>query len=90
MNLKKIQIKGIDGNTTMVDFDYKGLANYIFSKTKDIGELEIARELYKEGSIELDKENAMALKAYIGEAFGAVVQESLYPELDKIINQEIK
>ena len=63
------------------------MANFILNKTKDIGELELARELYKSGEIELDKEKAMALKAYIGEAFGAVVQESLYPELDEIINQ---
>lgn len=87
MNLKKIQIKGIDGNTTMVDFDYKGLANYIFSKTKDIGELEIARELYKEGSIELNKENALLLKTYIKECFGAVAQEALFPVLNKEIDK---
>ena len=87
MNLKEIEIKGIDRICQTIKFDYKGLANYIFNNTKDIGELELARELYKKGYIELDKEKAMALKAYIGEAFGAVVQESLYPELDKIINQ---
>lgn len=87
MKLKEIEITAITGEKQKLEFDYKGLANYIFSKTKDIGELELARELYKSGEIGLDKEKAMALKSYIGEAFGAVVQESLYPELDKIINQ---
>lgn len=87
MNLKEIEITGIDGKCQTIKFDYKGLANYIFSKTQDIGELELARELYKTGKVELDKEKAMALKNYIGEAFGAVVQEAIYPELNKIINQ---
>ena len=87
MNLKEIEVIGIDGKKQKLEFDYKGLANYIFNKTKDIGELELARELYKKGEIEVDKEKAIALKAYIDEAFGAVVKESLFPKLDAIINQ---
>ena len=87
MILKEIEIKGIDGKCQTIEFDYKGLANYIFGKTKDIGELELARELYKKGEIEVDKEKATALKAYIDEAFGAIVKESLFPKLDQIINQ---
>ena len=84
--LRKVEVKGIDGNSQKIDFDYKGLANYIFNQTKDIGELELARELYKEGELEINKETAIALKRYIGEAFSAVVQESLFPRLDAIIN----
>ena len=87
MNLKTIEIKGIDGATKEVDFDYKGLANYIFNKTTDIGGLEVARELYKSGSIELNKENATLLKSYIKECFGAVVQEALFPVLNKEIDK---
>ena len=60
-------------------------------KVKDLGELELARELYKEGDLEVDKETATALKKYIGEAFGAIVLESLLPKLqdlkDKLINK---
>lgn len=87
MNLKKIQIKGISGAVEEVKFDYKGLANYIFNKTKDIGELEVARELYKSGEIELNKENAILLKMYIKECFGAVVKEALFPILNKEIDR---
>mgnify|MGYP001283792707 FL=1 len=87
MNLKEIEVRDIDGKKYKLEFDYKGLANYIFEKTKDIGELELARELYKKGEIEVDKEKAIALKAYIDEAFVAVVKESLFPKLDQIINQ---
>lgn len=87
MNLKKITITGIDGVAKELDFEYKGLANYIFNKTKDIGELEVARELYKTGKVELNKENAQLLKTYIKECFGAVVQEALFPILNKEIDK---
>lgn len=68
LELKQIEITGVDGKKEKLDFDYKGLANFIFNNTKDIGELELARELYKSGEIELDKEKATALKSYIGQA----------------------
>ena len=87
MKLKEIEITGIDGKCQKIKFDYKGLANYIFCKTQDLGELELARELYKNGRIELNKENATLLKSYIKECFGAVVQEALFPILNKEIDK---
>lgn len=86
MEFKKIKIKDIEGKDVEIEFDYKGLANYIFSKTADIGELELARELYKNGKIDVDKDIAHKLKEYIKSAFGPLVQESIIPTLDKIIN----
>ena len=87
MKLKEIEITAINGEKTKLEFDYKGLANHVFNNTQDLGELEIARELYKNGELELDKESAVILKNYIGQVFKAVVHEALYPILDKIINQ---
>ena len=88
LKLKEIEVTKIDGSKQKLKLDYKGLANYIFNQTKDLGELELARELYKEGELEVDRETAIALKKYIGECFNAVVQEALFPILDKIINEE--
>lgn len=47
LELKQIEITGVDGKKEKLGFDYKGLANHIFNTTQDLGELEIARELYK-------------------------------------------
>ena len=88
LKLKEIEVTKIDGSKQKLELDYKGLANYIFNQTKDLGELEMARELYNTGSLEIDKERATALRTYIGECFNAVVQEALFPILDKIINEE--
>ena len=87
LKLKEIEVTKIDGSKQKLELDYKGLANYIFNQTKDLGELELARELYKEGELEVDRETAIALKKYIGEAFNAIVKEALFPVLDNIINQ---
>ena len=73
LDLRKITLEQINGEVKEFDFDYKGLANFIYNKTRDIGELELARELYKKGEIEVNRETATALKKYIGEAFNAIV-----------------
>lgn len=88
LNLKSVSIKEIDGSVREVDFDFQGLANYIYNQTRDIGELELARELYQMGEVALDSGGANAIKGYIQQAFNAVVQEALNPLLDKIINSK--
>ena len=55
LKLKEIEVTKIDGSKQKLKLDYKGLANYIFSKTQDIGELELARELYKKERLKWTK-----------------------------------
>lgn len=86
IDFRKVNVKGIDRAINPIDLDYKGLANYIYNRTKDIGELEIARELYKNGVLDVDSERAVSLKRYVGEAFGASIHEALFPVFDEIIN----
>lgn len=81
-------MKDIEGVETEINLDYQGLANYIFNQTKDLGELELARNLYKKGVIEIDSNSAEALKTYIHEAFNASVHEAIFPKLDSIINSK--
>lgn len=81
-------MKDIEGIETEINLDYQGLANYIFNQTKDLGELELARNLYKKGVIEIDSNSAEALKTYIHEAFNASVHEAIFPKLDSIINSK--
>ena len=91
LKLKEIEVTKIDGSKQKLKLDYKGLANYIFNQTKDLGELELARELYKKGEIGVDVEILDSIELYSKEAFGALVLESLLPKLqdlkDKLINK---
>ena len=87
MNFKTINIKDIEGNSKETTFDYKGLADYIYNTSKSISGLELARELHKNGAIELEPEQAQIVRDSVKECFGAVVHEALFPVLDEIINQ---
>ena len=91
LKLKEVEVTKIDGSKQKLKLDYKGLANYIFNQTKDLGELELARELYKKGEIEVDVEILDSIELYSKEVFGALVLESLLPKLqdlkDKLINK---
>lgn len=86
VNLQKVTVELIDDSKQEVEFDYKGLANYVFGNTRDIGELELARALYKTGEVELDAKTAAALKGYVQDAFVPVIQEAVNKILDEIIN----
>ncbi|NLZ87402.1 MAG: hypothetical protein GX912_10515 [Gammaproteobacteria bacterium] len=85
IDFRKILVKDIEGNESTFDIS-KELGNDIYNKTADIGELELARELYLKGEIELDAIKVEILKKYIDEGYKAFVKEALNPILDKVIN----
>lgn len=94
IDFKKLIANNIDGNpitvgeeTGYVDIS-KELGNYIYSKTQDIGELELARSIYLNGEVEIDKKQAIALVAYIRENFVAFVQVAIIPQIEEFINEK--
>lgn len=89
VNFSKVEVKDVEGNKSTVDIA-KELGNQIYKKTADLGELETAREIYKNGVIEVDTEKAAMLSRYVREGFLAFVQESICPVLEGIINNQNK
>lgn len=85
IDFRKIEIKNIEGKKSTLDLS-KELGNVIYQKTADLGELELARNIYKNGEIEVDAGQATILNKYIREGFLTFVQESICPVLDEIIN----
>lgn len=85
IDFRKIEVRDIDGNKSTVDVS-KELGNAIYNKTADIGELELAREIYKQGEVEVDAEKARIIVKYVNETFLAFVKEAISPVLDEIIN----
>lgn len=85
IDFRKIEVKNIEGKKSNLDLS-KELGNVIYQKTADLGELELARNIYKNGEIEVNAEQAIILNRYIREGFLAFVQESVCPVLDEIIN----
>lgn len=85
IDFRNIEVRDIDGNKSTVDVS-KELGNVIYKKTADIGELELAREIYKQGEAEVDAEKAHIIVKYVNETFLAFVKEAICPVLEDIIN----
>ena len=73
IDFRKIQVKDIEGNIVPFDIS-KMLGNTIYQKTADLGELELAQNIYKNGEVELLPEQAERIKEYVKTNFVAVVQ----------------
>ena len=50
------------------------LGNAIYQKTADLGELELAQNIYKSGEVEVSPEQAESIKKYVSTGFVAFVQ----------------
>lgn len=94
IDFKKLVVLDLDGNpvtngTEPGFFDIsKALGNHIYSKTADIGELDLAREIYHKGEAEVTQPHAVALLGYIRSGFLAAVQVAIIPTLESIINHQ--
>ena len=56
IDFRKIELTDLEGNKSTIDVSQK-FANAIYQNTGDIGELELAREMYKNGEVELKYAN---------------------------------
>ena len=72
IDFRNIQVKDIEGNNSTLDVS-KELGNTIYGKTADIGELELARDIYKNGKVDVDAANAAIIVKYVREVFLAVI-----------------
>ena len=73
IDFRNIQVKDIEGNNSTVDIA-KMLGNAIYQRTADLGELELAQNIYKNGEVELSTDLAERIKEYVRTNFVAVVQ----------------
>jgi hypothetical protein len=61
IDFREIQVKDIEGNNSTVDIA-KMLGNAIYQKTADLGELELAQNIYKNGEVEVSPNRRKVLK----------------------------
>jgi hypothetical protein len=73
IDFRKIEVTDLEGNNSTVDIA-KMLGNAIYQKTADLGELELAQQIYKNGEVELSTNQAERIKEYVRTNFVAVVQ----------------
>jgi hypothetical protein len=82
-----MNVKDIEGKTAPYDAS-KEVGNVIFQNTRDLGELELARDIYQKGEVDLTKEQAQIVKNYVEPNFKAWGKEAIIPALDVIINNK--
>ena len=75
IDFREIQVKDIEGNNSTVDIA-KMLGNAIYQRTADLGELELAQNIYKNGEVEVSPEQAESSKKYVSTGFVAFVHVS--------------
>lgn len=73
IDFRKIQLKDIEGGIVPFDMS-KVLGNTIYQKTRDLGELELAQDIYKNGEVELTPEQAERIREYVKDNFAAIAQ----------------
>lgn len=76
IDFRKIQVKDIEGNNSVLDIS-KALGNSIYQSTADLGELELAQNIYKNGEVELSPEQSEIIKRYVCNGFVAFVQVAI-------------
>ena len=58
------------------------LGNVIYQKTADLGELELAREIYKNGEVELTQERVACVKSDVKTGFVVCVRDAVIAMLE--------
>lgn len=83
IDFRKIEVIDIDGNKSTIDVSQK-FANAVYQNTGDIGELEIAREMYKNGKVDLTPDQADSFKKYAQLFVRAIDRYSVIEALSKL------
>lgn len=88
IDFREIETTDIEGNKSTFDVS-KELGNTIYKNTPDLGELDFAQTLYREGEIEVDESKAEIIRKYMETGqFLAFIKKSVYEKLDSINNQK--
>ena len=82
IDFRKIELTNIKGSMRRFAIS-KELGNTIYQKTADLGELELAQRIYKNGEVELSTDEAERIKEYVRTNFVAVVQIAVNEALAK-------
>jgi hypothetical protein len=75
LNFKAVPTRDIEGNLEPRDIS-KELGNYIYRETSDLGELDLAQRIYKDGEVEVNDAEIEIIKKYIDNAYKAFVKKA--------------
>ena len=85
LNFKAVPTRDIEGNLEPRDIS-KELGNYIYRETSDLGELDLAQRIYKNGEIEATDEEIEIIRKYINSGYKAFVKKA-FEEMVSMLNK---
>lgn len=83
IDFSKVQIKDIEGNAQTVDIS-KELGNMMYLNAQDIAVADLGHDIYHKKEVDLNKEQAQNMKAFVEQGFKAILKRELIPILDSI------
>lgn len=75
LNFKAVPCRDIEGNLEPRDIS-KELGNYIYRETSDLGELDLAQRIYKDGEVEANESEIEIIRKYIDSGYKAFVKKA--------------
>lgn len=75
LNFKAAPTRDIEGNLEPRDIS-KELGNYIYRETSDLGELDLAQRIYKDGEVEANESEIEIIRKYIDSGYKAFVKKA--------------
>lgn len=75
LNFKAVPTRDIEGNLEPRDIS-KELGNYIYRETSDLGELDLAQRIYKDGEVEANESEIEIIRKYIDGGYKAFVKKA--------------
>lgn len=88
IDLRNVETTDFSGKTEIRDIS-KELANIIYKMTPDLGELDFAQDLYRNGEVEMSEANNALIKKYLEDGqFLAFVKRAVYDMLDSNNNKQ--
>lgn len=88
LDFTKVKVLGLDEKELVLNVNNKEFANHIYFSTGDIGDSDMAREIYKNGCLTPTKEQAKRLRFYIESFFIVPVRMAYFKQLDEIEKSE--
>lgn len=87
IDFRQVEVITLDGEKKVVDIS-KPLGNHIFNETGDLGEFELAKEIYDKGEVEIEEHHVEVLNGYIRRYFKAFIQAAICPVLENLFTNK--
>lgn len=90
IDFRKIKVKDYDDKEMCLDIS-KEIGDSFLRHTSDYGEFDYGHEIFHNGLVEVNAQNAKAIKCYMEqEHFLALIKKAVFSLLDEIINPKNK